>query len=62
MIDPLTPRIMEEFHITAGQMGLVDTLALVVATMFYPIWGYLYDHYARPKLLAQEIISGDEDA
>jgi len=52
LIGPLTPRIMEEFHINTGQMGLVDTLALVVATLFYPIWGYLYDHYARPTLLA----------
>ncbi|MFN8411765.1 MAG: MFS transporter [Anaerolineales bacterium] len=52
LIGPLTPRIMEEFHITTDQMGLVDTFALVVATIFYPIWGYLYDHYARPKLLA----------
>jgi len=52
LIGPLTPRIMEEFHINTSQMGWVDTLALVVATLFYPIWGYLYDHYARPKLLA----------
>ncbi len=52
LIGPLTPRIMDEFHINTGQMGLVDTLALVVATLFYPIWGYLYDHFARPKLLA----------
>ncbi len=52
LIGPLTPRIMDEFHIDTDQMGLVDTLALVVATMFYPIWGYLYDHYARPRLLA----------
>jgi len=52
LIGPLTPRIMDEFHITTGQMGLVDTFALVVATVFYPIWGYLYDRYARPKLLA----------
>ncbi len=52
LIGPLTPRIMEEFNINTRQMGWVDTFALVVATLFYPIWGYLYDHYARPKLLA----------
>jgi len=52
LIGPLTPRIMEEFHINTKQMGWVDTFALVVATIFYPVWGYLYDHYARPKLLA----------
>lgn len=52
LIGPLTPRIMDEFHITTDQMGLVDTFALVVATVFYPVWGYLYDRFARPKLLA----------
>jgi MFS family permease len=25
---------------------------LIVATIFYPLWGYLYDRYARAKLLA----------
>jgi MFS family permease len=52
LIGPLTPRIMEEFNISTDQMGLVDTFALVVATIFYPVWGYLYDRFARPKLLA----------
>ena len=52
LIGPLTSRIMEDFHINIQQMGFVDTFALVVATLFYPVWGYLYDHYARPKLLA----------
>ena len=52
LIGPLTARIMEDFHIDIRQMGFVDTFALVVATLFYPVWGYLYDHYARPKLLA----------
>ncbi len=52
LIGPLTSRIMDDFHINIRQMGFVDTFALVVATLFYPVWGYLYDHYARPKLLA----------
>jgi MFS family permease len=34
------------------QWGLVNTGALIVGTIFYPIWGYLYDRYARAKLLA----------
>lgn len=52
LIGPLTPRIIEQFNITVVQMGLVSTGALIVGTIFYPIWGYLYDRYARPKLLA----------
>jgi len=33
-------------------MGAVTTGALIVGTIFYPLWGYLYDRYARAKLLA----------
>jgi MFS family permease len=43
---------MEDFHITKTQMGAVSTGALIVASLFYPLWGYLYDRYARSKLLA----------
>lgn len=52
LIGPLTTPIMETFHITKTQMGAVSTGALIVAAIFYPIWGYLYDRYARSKLLA----------
>jgi MFS family permease len=31
---------------------LVNSGALIVATILYPIWGYLYDRYARAKLLS----------
>jgi MFS family permease len=33
-------------------MGRVSSLALLVAAVLYPVWGYLYDRYARNKLLA----------
>jgi len=33
-------------------MGAVLTGALVVGTVLYPLWGYLYDRFARAKLLA----------
>jgi MFS transporter, Spinster family, sphingosine-1-phosphate transporter len=52
LIGPLTPRIIEQFHISDVQMSVVFTGALVVGTLFFPIWGILYDRYARPKLLA----------
>ncbi len=52
LIGPLTEKIMEEFNITKTQMGIVSTGALIVGAVFYPLWGYLYDRYTRPKLLA----------
>ena len=52
LISPLTGRIIDEFGITKTQMGAVSTAALVVAAILYPVWGYLYDRYARAKLLA----------
>jgi MFS family permease len=33
-------------------MGAVSTASLLVAAFLFPVWGYLYDRYARSKLLA----------
>ncbi len=52
LIGPLTTPIMESFGINEEKMGLVSTGALLVGAILYPIWGYLYDRYARSKLLA----------
>ena len=52
LIGPLTTPIMEEFGINHAQMGFITTGALIVGAFFYPLWGYLYDRYARAKLLA----------
>lgn len=52
LIGPLTPDIMKEFQITKTQMGTVLTGALIVGTILYPVWGYLYDRFSRSKLLA----------
>ena len=52
LIGPLTTPIMETFGIDEARMGAVFTGALVVEAVFYPLWGYLYDRYARSKLLA----------
>jgi MFS family permease len=40
------------FNIDNTQWGLVNSGALIVATILYPIWGYLYDRYSRTKLLS----------
>ena len=52
LIGPLTSAIMEDFQINEAQMGAVSSLAIIVASVLYPLWGYLYDRYARDKLLA----------
>lgn len=52
LIGPLTTPIMEEFRINEAQMGLVSSFAILVAAIMYPVWGYLYDRYARAKLIA----------
>lgn len=52
MIGSLQVQISEDFGISNTQWGLINSGALIVATILYPIWGYLYDHYARAKLLS----------
>jgi MFS family permease len=52
LIGPLTTPIMETFDIDEAQMGAVSTGALIVGAVLYPLWGYLYDRYARARLLA----------
>ena len=52
LIGPLTTPIMETFGINEAQMGAVFTGALIVGAALYPLWGYLYDRFARAKLLA----------
>jgi MFS family permease len=45
LIGPLTPNIIAEFSISKTQMGAVLTGALIVGTVLYPVWGYLYDRF-----------------
>lgn len=52
LIGPLTTPIMEQFNIDEAKMGLVFSGAILVGSIFYPLWGYLFDRYSRPKLLA----------
>ena len=52
LIGPLTTPIMQEFGIDEAEMGAVFTGALLVGAVCYPLWGYLYDRYARSRLLA----------
>lgn len=52
MIGSLQVQISETFNLDDFKWGLVNSGALAVATILYPVWGYLYDRYARSKLLA----------
>jgi MFS family permease len=52
MIGSLQVPVSETFGIGNKEWGFINTGALIVATILYPIWGYLYDRYARAKLLA----------
>ncbi len=52
MIGSLQLPISESFNLNDFQWGLINSGALIVGTILYPIWGYLYDRYSRAKLLA----------
>ncbi len=52
MIGSLQKPISESFGLNDLTWGFINSGALIVATLMYPIWGYLYDRFARPKLLA----------
>mgnify|MGYP002344905503 FL=1 len=52
LIGPLQTPIMDTFHMTYTQWGLINSGALIVGTLFYPLWGWLSDKYNRGKLLA----------
>jgi MFS family permease len=52
LIGSLQLPISETFNLNDFQWGLINSGALIVGTILYPIWGYLYDKYSRVKLLA----------
>jgi len=52
LIGSLQIPISKTFNLNDLQWGLINSGALIVGTILYPIWGYLYDRYARAKLLA----------
>ena len=52
LIGPLQTDIMDTFHMTYTQWGFINSGALIVGTLLYPVWGWLSDKYNRGKLLA----------
>ena len=49
LVGPLTSAIVEDFQINEAQTGAVSSPAIIVSSRLYPVWGYLYDRYARPS-------------
>ncbi len=52
LIGSLQIPVSATFGLNDFQWGLINSGALIIGTILYPIWGYLYDRYARAKLLA----------
>jgi MFS family permease len=52
LIGSLQIPISDTFHLNDLQWGFVNSGALIIGTILFPVWGYLYDRYARAKLLA----------
>ncbi len=52
LIGSLQIPVSDTFHLNDLQWGFVNSGALLVGTILYPVWGYLCDRYARAKLLA----------
>lgn len=52
LISPLLTMIRDEFKLTYTELGTIQMGSVLVAVAFMPIWGYLFDRYARPPLVA----------
>lgn len=52
LIGPLQNPIMDTFKMTYTQWGMINTGALVVGSLFYPLWGWLNDKFHRGRMLA----------
>jgi len=52
LIGPMQTPIMDTFNMTYTQWGAINTGALLVGSLLYPLWGWLNDRYNRGKLLA----------
>ncbi|MCC7209160.1 MAG: MFS transporter [Anaerolineae bacterium] len=52
LIGQVLEDIQRDFAIDDAAAGALGAGALIVAALGYPIWGYLFDRHARPKLLA----------
>jgi MFS family permease len=52
LIGPLQNQVMGTFNMTYTQWGAINTGALVVGSLLYPVWGWLNDRKNRGKILS----------
>lgn len=52
MIGSMQTSISDTFGLNDLQWGYINSGALIVSTMLYPLWGYLSDRFSRAKLLS----------
>ncbi len=52
LIGPMQNSVMKTFNMTYTQWGAINTGALIVGALLYPVWGWLNDKYNRGKILA----------
>lgn len=56
LIIPVEPFIKQEYHLTAGQMGIMTSLFAFSQFIFSPIVGKLSDKIGRPSLLTSGLL------
>ena len=52
LISPLLGMIQAEFNLSYTELGAIQTGSVIVAVVFMPLWGYVFDRFARPPLVA----------
>lgn len=52
IVSAVTPQLLEEFNVGYSDMGLLFSATILIAVLFYPLWGYLYDRYSRRFLVS----------
>ncbi len=48
-INPIAIQIYREWDLTDTQWGAISTAVLIIGSIFYSLWGHLYDRYACSK-------------
>lgn len=51
IISAVEPQLIQDFHATYADLGVLVTATLIVGNLLYPLWGYLYDKYSRKLLI-----------
>jgi len=52
LVSPLLSSIQAEFGLSYTELGAIQTAVVFTAVLFMPVWGYVFDRFARPMLVA----------